>query len=188
MLVDILLGEFNIILKINRGCFSWLCFNRRVLGSRTLIVDFKSVGKAHAIRETSQQTSNPYCLTTQLHPTPNFFVGGYKEASTLVPWSRAKERQAYQEAGRVDYGILGYLLSHCTSNSLSLWDTVYSHIVDFNPVKEGTVVALGEKASVFKVLIKLWNSLPFLLRNSHLLRVECAEKLGKGFSQGSMGV
>lgn len=59
-----------------------------------------------------------------------------------------------------------------------LWDTVYSDIVDFNPVRGGG--SSHFVLSVLKVLIKLWNSLPFLLRNSHLSRFACAEKLGKG--------
>lgn len=33
ILVDIQFGGFNIILKINRGCFTWWCFSRGLLGA-----------------------------------------------------------------------------------------------------------------------------------------------------------
>lgn len=115
-------------------------------------------------------------LTDQLLSyTPH--PGGYKEASTLVLWCRAKETQIYQEAGGIELWYFGIFSFH-TSNSLNC-ETLYILILLILILWEG-----GGSShfvlSVLKVLIKLWNSLPFLLRNSHLSRFACAEKLGKG--------
>lgn len=161
MLVDILLGGFNIILKINRGCFSWLCFNWRVLGSRTLIVDFIPRGEStcHGRDQSTDQQASPFSSHSK---------GGSTEKLPLSCYDVEQKKEKYirkQEDGKY---------------------TIFWNI--FFPILLPTVECVVKRSQILlllimwqglrfrkKALIILWKSLAVFLRNNHLKSCWCRE-------------
>lgn len=112
ILVDIQFGRFNIILKINRGCFTWLCFSRRLM----------EVTTPHASKD--GHVSHP-------DNVPKVLLKARNVEPWHGPWE--KELSGSRSSGSTKYfGIFAVLL--WTVSITKCW--LFPGIIDFKNVEE----------------------------------------------------
>lgn len=129
ILVDIQFGRFNIILKINRGCFTWLRFSRRLPGAGPSLQVSRQQGKSRSWKWPLRMPAR--MVVSAIQTVCQRFC--YKPEMWSHGMDHEKELSGSRSSGSTKYfGIFAVLL--WTVSIAKCW--LFPGIIDFKNVEE----------------------------------------------------